>query len=76
MLRVSSGFQTLENNKMWPRAFISCLVFETPMKNSHSFLKYYLNKRESSAIIAKSEEYLCGNGIFSYRFIGSEGTET
>ena len=40
MLRVSSGFQTLENRR--PRAFISFLVFETPMKHSHSFLKYYL----------------------------------
>ena len=25
-----------------PRAFISFLVFETPMKHSHSFLKYYI----------------------------------
>ena len=25
-----------------PRAFISFLVFETPMKHSHSFLKYYV----------------------------------
>ena len=25
-----------------PRAFISFLLFETPMKHSHSFLKYYL----------------------------------
>ena len=44
MLRVSSGFQTLENIKslgLRPRAFISFLVFETPMKHLHSFLKYY-----------------------------------
>ena len=37
MLRVSSGFQTLEDNKR-----ISFLVFEAPIKHSRSFLKYYL----------------------------------
>ena len=28
-----------------PRAFIGFLVFETPMKHSHSFLKYDMGKR-------------------------------
>ena len=31
-----------------PRAFISFLVFETPMKHSHSFLKYYFKPTETS----------------------------
>ena len=29
--------------RLRPRAFISFLVFETPMKHSHSFLKYYFS---------------------------------
>ena len=45
MLRVSSGFQTLENNKttrpaaLWFQMF---LTFGNLMNPSHSFLKYYL----------------------------------
>ena len=32
---------------LWPCAFIGFLVFETPMKHSHSFLKYYFSTAES-----------------------------
>ena len=34
--------KTIKALGLRPRAFISFLVFETPMKHSHSFLKYYL----------------------------------
>ena len=34
--------QTIKALGLRPRAFISFLVFETPMKHSHSFLKYYV----------------------------------
>ena len=47
MLRVSSGFQTLENNKS-TRPAASCFhQFSrvwNPMKHSHSFLKYYFQQ--------------------------------
>ena len=33
--------KTIKALGLRPRAFISFLVFETPMKHSHSFLKYY-----------------------------------
>ena len=35
--------KTIKALGLRPRAFISFLVFETPMKHSHSFLKYYVN---------------------------------
>ena len=35
--------KTIKARGLRPRAFISFLVFETPMKHSHSFLKYYFN---------------------------------
>ena len=35
------GFKHSKTIKVRPRAFISFLVFETPMKHLHSFLKYY-----------------------------------
>ena len=34
--------KTIKALGLRPRAFISFLVFETPMKHSYSFLKYYL----------------------------------
>ena len=34
--------KTIKALGLRPRAFISFLVLETPMKHSHSFLKYYL----------------------------------
>ena len=45
MLRVSSGFQTLENNKTTRPAaswFQIFLAFGNPIKHSHSFLKYHM----------------------------------
>ena len=44
--RLHRGFKhskTVKALGLRPRAFISFLVFETPMKHSHSFFKYYLN---------------------------------
>ena len=35
--------KTIKALGLQPRAFISFLMFETPMKHLHSFLKYYLN---------------------------------
>ena len=40
------GFKHSKTTKalgLRPRAFISFLVFETPMKHSHSFFKYYFS---------------------------------
>ena len=34
--------KTIKTLGLRPRTFISFLVFETPMKHSHLFLKYYL----------------------------------
>ena len=34
--------KTIKALGLRPRAFISFLVFETSMKHSHSFLKYYM----------------------------------
>ena len=45
VLPVSSGFQTLENNKTTRPAaswFQMFHAFGNPMKHSHSFLKYYV----------------------------------
>ena len=44
VLRVSSGFlsKTIKALGLRPRAFISFLAFETPVKQLHSFLKYYI----------------------------------
>ena len=36
--------KTIKALCMRPRAFVSFLVFETPMKHPHSFLKYYLTQ--------------------------------
>ena len=37
--------KTIKALGLRPRAFISFLVFETPMKHSHSFLKYFTKNK-------------------------------
>ena len=44
--------KTIKALGLWPRAFISFLVFETPMKHSHSFLKYYLKNTSENSFIS------------------------
>ena len=62
--------RTIKALGLRPRAFISFLVFETPMKRLHSFLKYYL--KDSVFVTDKCAEIkprfpvfpaLCGRGL-------------
>ena len=47
--------KTIKALGLRPRAFISFLVFKTPMKHSHSFLKYYLNANVFSVLAVHIE---------------------
>ena len=53
--------KTIKALGLRPGAFISFLVFETPMKHSHSFLKYYENTYSDNflaLLIRKARGYI------------------
>ena len=55
--------KTIKARGLRPRAFISFLLFETPTKHSHSFLKYYFK-----AMARSSFHYLKWNFLFEVQF--------
>ena len=50
--------KTIKALGLRPRAFISFLVFETPMKHSHSFLKYYFKSTVNNLLFSFSQTQL------------------
>ena len=58
--------KTIKALGLRPHAFISFLVFETPMKHSHSFLKYFF--KYSSIFSTRSPTVIFSSSLSSRNF--------